>query len=319
MRRILIPLDGTELAASILPDAERYAGPDGELILIRDAGWGAFNPRTQFYGLWPAIEATDKYLEEQARTLSGRGVRVRAHRAVFFNPSAAVDEAAALMKVDMIACATHGRGPLGRFFHGNIAWKMLAGSPVPVLLRHPPVATQSSHADGELPQRRILVPLDGSTFAESALPLARQLAEEWQAPIYLLQVVNETTPPSVPTEGSNTVPASVTDDPPLALAYLKQIAERMSGEVHADILLGTPAADRIVEFASANAISDVVLSSHGRTGLSRLIFGSVADGLIQRLHCPIVVVPAQAVKVSAELDQKIGSAPEVMPASISLQ
>ena len=52
--------------------------------------------------------------------------------------------------------------------------------------------------------------------------------------------------------------------------------------------------DRLVEMVEGSPITDIVMASHGRTGLPRFVLGSVADALVQRLHCPIIVIPAMA-------------------------
>ncbi len=67
----------------------------------------------------------------------------------------------------------------------------------------------------------------------------------------------------------------------------------VKGHAEATVLAG-PAVDRLVSAVDQWSITDVVVTSHGRTGLSRVILGSVADALIHRLHCPIVIVPALA-------------------------
>jgi nucleotide-binding universal stress UspA family protein len=85
------------------------------------------------------------------------------------------------------------------------------------------------------------------------------------------------------------------------LAYLRQMADGLEGPVEVSVLAG-PVVDRLVAAVDQWGISEVVMTSHGRTGLARVILGSVADGLIERLHCPIMVVPPLALEAAAPME-----------------
>lgn len=292
MRRVLVPLDGTPLAEAILPDARRMAGPGGEIVLINDA------KLAPYYGIAYAedqrrvITVTREYLHDVAKRLEADGVAVRAFPMVVGDAATAIDEAASIFEADMVAVATHGRSPLGRLFRGSVAWKALANSPVPVLLRHIDRDELTLHVPHE---NRILVPLDGSTLAERALPLAQELAKERGAEIWLTQVVYTMATPA----GKGVMPVSPTYYPEIepkereARAYLSEVAASLEGSVHTHVLLGAPVED-LVAAAETWLVSDIVIASHGRTGLSRVILGSVADALVHRLNVPIIVVPALA-------------------------
>jgi nucleotide-binding universal stress UspA family protein len=295
MRRILVALDGSELAESIIPDAVRYAGSDGEIILVRDAGWVTTGSKSTHLSIWDSKLQTDSYLKSQANALTKQGVNASAHTVLFFNPSAAISEAASAFEVDMIGCATHGRGPLGRLVHGSVTWKMLAHSTVPVLLRHSDTGSNGS-TRVEPAGRRIMVPLDGSRFAEAALPLAEILAKEWEAPLHLVKVATSHLVQEVAFAGPGAAAMLGTGDGEAeALGYLQKVAEGLRAVTHTEVLVGSPTAEVLIEAVRTHGITDVIMSSHGHTGLARVILGSVADGLLQHLSCPIVIVPALAV------------------------
>lgn len=285
MRRILVPLDGTDRATAILPDARRLAGPDGELLLVHDtraapADLGQYSE-----------SAAAKYLDGVAEALRAQGTSVKTHTLRLDNVAVAIDEAATTFKVDMIAVATHGRNPAERLFWGSIAWRVLAHSPVPVLLRHVERA-ENPEDDGEGRNRHILVPLDSSALAERALPLARELAAEWNASVSLAQVATSTVtgfPDDPQLDPSYPTPPVVR----AARTYLEQFVPRFAGGAQAEVLTG-PTAEALVDAVSNRGITDVVMTSHGRTGLARVIFGSVADSLIHQLRCPIMIIPPLA-------------------------
>jgi nucleotide-binding universal stress UspA family protein len=286
MRRVLVPLDGTGQAAAILPDARRLAGRNGELLLVHDTRL-ALADLEQYPG-----SASTKYLDAMADELRAHGALVQTHSLRLDNVAVAIDEAATIFKADMIAVATHGRKPAERLFWGSIAWSALAHSPVPVLLRH------VEKADGPLGYveplvRHILVPLDGSTLAERVLPLARELAAEWRASVWLAQVATPTVtgfPDDPQFDPSYPVPSDVVL---AARAYLERLVPSFEGRAQAKVLTGLTA-ETLVNAAGDWGITDVVMTSHGRTGLARVIFGSVADSLIHLLHCPIIVIPPLA-------------------------
>lgn len=292
MRRVLVPLDGTELSASILSDARRIAGPDGTLVLVRDAGATVYGSNT-LIGISELQEA-DEQLEALSDTLRGEGVNTEAHTLVLVNAADAIDTAAGAYRADMVACATHGRTFMGRVFRGGVAWKALAHSPVPVLLRHVN-ANEPPSIDS---RRHIMVPLDGSSYSERALPLARQLASEWNADILLVQII---VPPPVPTTPYITASADWQGLPAerqSAARYLNRLAGD-APNIQTLVRVGD-VGDSLLEVVETRGITDVVMASHGRTGLSRMILGSVADELIHSLHCPVIVIPSMAGAQTAE-------------------
>jgi nucleotide-binding universal stress UspA family protein len=302
MRRVLVPLDGSKLAETILPDAARLAGSNGELVLVHGPGLQVQHAGLPEVRSWTPASSAQEYLDNLAEILRLGGMNVQVQTLTIGDLPRAIDEAASRFGADMIACATHGRGPLGRLAHGGVAWRAAAHSSVPVLLRHPEDQPQI-HTMYEHP-RRIMVPLDGSAYAEKALPLAEELALEWNAGIWPVQVIPDLLGYDAPYRAGTVPPYDAQEDERAAQAYLDRIASSLPGEVHATILLGR-IVDRLVEMVDTATITDIVMASHGRTGLSRVILGSVADALIQHLHCPIIVIPALAAGHLEDHDQVV--------------
>lgn len=297
MRRVVVPLDGTDVAESILPDARRVAGSKGELILIHDASVLPYYGVSYLEHQRQAVAASHEYLDAVAQKLQGEGLIVQTQTTFMGDAAIAIDEAVRMFGADMVAAATHARGPFSRLFRRSVAWRALANCSVPVLLRH-------VHKD-QLPpsqpsERRILVPLDGSILAEKSLPLAEQLADEWNAEIWLTQVVFtlSVAPESAALASAGPMYEDIESLEREAEAYLREVAAKLKGTVHTRVLLGSASND-LVAATGAWGISDIVMASHGRTGLSRVILGSVADSLIHHLDLPIVVIPAFAVHAGA--------------------
>jgi nucleotide-binding universal stress UspA family protein len=221
----------------------------------------------------------EQYLESVAEGLRAQGMTVSTTTAATFNLPVTIDDIARVYNVDMIACATHSRGTIGALGHGSVAWKVVSDSPVPVLLRHPP-----EHGEQPAPdQRQLLVPLDGSSLGEEAVPLAYQLAVEWHAPLILIRVI-----PDFPPDG-----ISHEEQQQEAESYLAGVAAKITVEVERHVLTGYPV-ESLAGFVQGAPVTDIVMASHGRTGLARMRMGSVTADVIHHVTVPVIVVPAFA-------------------------
>ena len=133
--------------------------------------------------------------------------------------------------------------------------------------------------------KKILVPLDGSDIAEAILPLAQELAAPLKAEVTLLQVQSGTGMLSHVTE-RETYEAS---------AYLKVHVLAFSEQgitAHHVIRTGHAAAE-IIDYATVNKMDLIAMSTHGRSGLSRAVMGSVAEQVVRHAPVPVLLVKAQ--------------------------
>ncbi len=148
----------------------------------------------------------------------------------------------------------------------------------------------------------ILVPLDGSGLAETALPVALEVAQKFDSEITLVRVV---LPPHVVSHTTGAAYASlITGLREIAFeeaeSYLKtqQSALRQQGyRVHSKIVDGEPVADIILDVAEGMTVDLIVMCTHGRSGVSRWVFGSVADRILRQASMPILLVRAQPEQV----------------------
>lgn len=134
---------------------------------------------------------------------------------------------------------------------------------------------------------RILVPLDGSTLAETALPTAIDLlADRPTATVMLLRAAEASALGGDPTEAQARVVREAED-------YLDSVAARLTGSgvknVKTSVWYGPPA-PAIVEAAQMGKVDMIVMSTHGRSGLGRLILGSVAESVLRSTYTPILLV-----------------------------
>lgn len=142
--------------------------------------------------------------------------------------------------------------------------------------------------------QKILVPLDGSELAEKALPYAREIAHRFDAELILLVVVTLPRAVAVGPEmhvplGWSTLKDYENEQAELFLEEKKQELEEAGQRVQT-VLRGGAAEDGIVDYAEDEDVDLVVMSSHGRSGLSRWIFGSVTQKVLQGCAVPVLVV-----------------------------
>jgi nucleotide-binding universal stress UspA family protein len=298
--KILVPLDGSPLAAKALPYAAWLAkGAAGQLLLVRAIEtWavtvhGAIEKELEQK---PRVEAE---LEGAAAELRAQGLTVE--QAVYMGePASAIEVAASTRDVGLIAMSTHGRSGFARWAYGSVAERVLHHSRRPVLLV--PAQCELTWRQGG---NTILVPLDGSPLAEEALEPAKLLAGVLGAAITVLQVIE---PPNMALAASGMGPGyyeafDVQAWIDQARPYAEDIAKRLqdAGVEATAHTTGGYAAATIQEQARARNAAAIVMASHGRTGLARLALGSVAIGVVQRATAPVLVI--RPVGVTAPQEQ----------------
>jgi nucleotide-binding universal stress UspA family protein len=153
---------------------------------------------------------------------------------------------------------------------------------------------------------QIVVPLDGSTMAEAALPYAVEIARKFGSNLLLVRVVSATgvgflSSASIlgdPSMGG----ASAAEAELLAQAHDEELAEAqgyINGmikqlsepevQVCGEVLEGSPA-EAIMHFAHKVKANLIVITTHGRTGLMRMVMGSVADQIVRQCGCPVLLI-----------------------------
>ena len=203
-------------------------------------------------------------------------------------------------KVDLILMASHGRSGIRRWRMGSVADKVLRASKMPVLFIR--AGVENAVPYDKWPTRTILVPLDGSETAESALPHAEALAKQ-RAPepvtVNFIRVCDTPIAPSyyspelsgVPLNWGEFMEQEMTFCKQSATEYLAKIAKQFEDngiKTQSAVLVGK-AADEIIDYATKNPFSIIVMATHGRSGLSRLVFGSVTESVLQAVSNPILL------------------------------
>jgi nucleotide-binding universal stress UspA family protein len=185
---------------------------------------------------------------------------------------------------DLIVMSTHGRSGLGRWVYGSVAERVLRTAMAPVLLV-PPLLRGDWETAASF---RIVVPLDGSALAETVLPPVRNIARATQGELLLLRVL-----PADNRDVGRDVAGAGADpqasDGELALAYLQRIAARTGVPTSVHVAKG-PAHDGILDTVSAQEAHLIAMATHGRSGLSRLVMGSVSEAVLHGARTPMLLM-----------------------------
>jgi nucleotide-binding universal stress UspA family protein len=299
-RRILIPLDGSPRAELILAQIARILRrEDSEVLLLRvldlppilrDLDSVPFLPKTR--------EEAENYVRDLERRLSDQGARVRG-RVMEGPAAAAILDAAREEGATMIAMTTHGRGGLARWVMGSVAEKVARASEVPVFL----VRSFQEKAQGggepaaqELPFRRILMPVDGSPTSMAVVEAVEEFARLFECEVLVLHVWPLQLSPVYVAPG---IPVFSTDPsgifpipPPEKDEMTAPSAERLrrAGLQVTRISASGDAASEILDQCHARGADLVALGTHGRSGVSRWVLGSVAERVLRHARTPILLV-----------------------------
>ncbi len=274
IERVLVPLDGSMLAEVALEPALHLAQRNsGSIYLMRvpiysDTG-AQTGPNDQdawaTEDLIPEHEDAAAYLREIRSKVSQPGVSVRT-MVVEGDRANAIVDTAVTNDIDLIIMGTHARTGMSRWLYGGIAGKVIRQTRSPLLLLRKPC--QLKH---------ILITLDGSQMAELIIDPALALADAFGSRITAIQVENQ------PTEQM-----LVTDDE----SYLDGIVSRCqrSGLQAASAGVTGPVADTILSYASENDVDLIAMSTQGRSGLQKLIYGSVTEKVMSDCKCAMLII-----------------------------
>lgn len=145
----------------------------------------------------------------------------------------------------------------------------------------------------------LLVPLDGSHLAEAALPAATELASKFNSKMTLVWVIQP--PHLIMTAANGSVYAQLLTEmrhqsEQDAQSYLrshKGSLRQQGYDVQAVVVEGENVADALLDVATDRAIDTIVMSTHGRGGISRWVFGSVADKVLRQAEVPVLLIRAK--------------------------
>jgi len=293
-KKILIPLNGSELAEKALPYAKSIATLKKSQVILFAVSLTIFVDRRD--------RLFSSYLEVKAKELNTEGIKTTTATS-YGDVAEEIVKYANNNKLDLIVMATHGYSKAKQWMFGSIAQKVLYGTEIPVLL----IKSKSPEVSAEF--NRILVPIDGSSFSESTFPYIEELTKKTNKEILLLHICE---PPIVPSYGSRPINSTwkkYRDDmwgemEKLSTSYLKKtmaalkkkgikvksrVVKAQTGEV----------VQTIMQVSKEENVDLIVIATQGRAGVSRRVYGSVANRIVEESSQPILLIrPATSIPPS---------------------
>ena len=288
--RILVPLGGTayaeqavELAALL---AKRF---DGQVLLVSVIRTRPPQPGDSEAEMALARARAEKaaYLEGVAARLEAQGVPVAVRVGV--GPIADVlNRLAAEEHIDLIVMTTHSKSAFRRWFMGSKASTILQLANTPVLVFRPAPEGQRH----TFRFQRLLVPLDGSEWAERVLPYARTLTEAFEGQLILLGIP-EVPDPALYGTMADVVAKLRAQAEVETRAYLRAVAGVLTAEgLPTEVLVtGTEPDETILRVEEERDVDLVLMSSHGHGGLDEVLLGSTVERVVHHSPRPVMLVP----------------------------
>lgn len=307
-RRILVPLDGTRFGDHALPWAvdlaqrtgaslellhvHHHTDPEGRLTAMPQYGYENIS-RAELELEEEALLRERQELEQRAADMELRyNVQVRTRVVTGRTDDAIVQEALEIV-ADLVVMATHARLGWSRLRYGSIAHELVTHLNVPALCVRP----QGDETPLVAPRlRRFLVTLDGSWFSEQVLDAVVPLLQQLDAQPTLLHIVS---PRYLTTSSGGERMITTRDD---ALAYLHGVADRLRGHMPEPVLAAVEASEPAATIAGllgAGEFDAVAMATHGRSGLSRVVMGSIAETVLHNTDRPVLLYRPRLARMPA--------------------
>ncbi len=317
-KRILVPLDGSPRAERAIPVAARLArASGGSVVLLRAVSthiefWPSMapEPRLAQTVVDTDLANTEKYLAGITTTPPLDGIPTE--KVVLFGPPAStILSVAHSSHADLIVLCSHGYSGMTRWVLGSVAGKVVRHVPIPVfVLREEGPVPAGPHPDASRPLR-VLVPLDGSSLAKTAIEPAANLIAALAAPaqgaLHLVRVVKP-----VVSESEEKEPEGSEQFLYKAKRYLRSTVEHLreglTAPVVADLELAvtwsvavdTDVAAAIIRVAENGEDAEgagvfgrcdlIAMATHGYSGMQRWAMGSITERVLSATKLPLLII-----------------------------
>jgi nucleotide-binding universal stress UspA family protein len=295
--KILIPLDGSELAEAAIPYATNMAEQlEAEICLLH-----VCPPEHQSYvhmhQIYMNSILTGMRLKMKETWLSSKELKIQAE-VIVGDPIKVIFDYVKLKGIDLISLTTHGNSGFKPWSMGNVADKIVRGSGIPTLL-----IRVKEKKDLELRKaivQKILVPLDNSDASKACLPYAVELAKKLKAGLTIFSMAQTAYAQNLNSAGSGIgINWDAVDKASEQAAdeYLVTIEEdlKTSGvQIDHRSILGIDAAYEILEMEKKGMFDMVIMSTRGRSSIARWAFGSVAEKVLREGNLPILLIKEKA-------------------------
>jgi nucleotide-binding universal stress UspA family protein len=318
-QRILVPLDGSELAERALSVGSRIARASGStLVLLRvvvspdDIALSYRGPATDMAHIVERDRAEARaYLQSIARREDLKGIEVT-QLVVEGNPAQTILTETRTSESDLIVMCSHGDTGFKRWVFGSVSLHVVRHSSVPVFVLRPGADGTVTLAQATAGPIRILVPLDGSELAEEILAPAIALTKALSAPhsgvLHLASII-----PFFTAETADEMDQVVNAAQKYLASLEQQLLQREDAAgltVTSSITVLADVAHALVEVAETGkgmeqtagftGCDAIAMSTHGRSGIAHWMMGSVTERVLAATKLPMLIVRPQQIRVKQQ-------------------
>jgi len=225
------------------------------------------------------------YLRSVSLRVLSAGVDVKSRLEIWQQAAASIVAYSQEQRIDLIVMASHGRSGISRLWYGSVAEQVLRRTSCDLLV----VCAQTQFEQFRC--KRILIPLDGSPLAAKALAPGISLAIAMDSELLLLRVATQGKLALQTGDTFDLYSYIEAEERSEAEAYLRQLRSLLTKNcpvAKTDVVSGF-APDCILHYASEQQIDLIVMASHGRSGLPRWFYGSVAEKVLRGSRCATLV------------------------------
>jgi len=295
IKKLLFPTDFSKCADQALNHAVFYAEKYGaELHILHAITLFADQPdvlHKEFLETDDMIKNIERNFEEQmikvARKHENKEIKIFKSCKRGISAAPTILEYASEKDVDLIIMGTQGRRGLAHIMLGSTAEEVVRMADCPVF-----TIREKETAKPIKAFQQILVPVDFSEHSATAIAYAKRIAQDYDAQLQLLHIIENTTHPAFSLSGKSSIYDFFPNIKEDSINKVKKMFDEANGpEVKSEIFIkdGHPAHETI-EFSKEKGSDLIVISTHGLTGVDHFLLGSVSEKVVRRAFCPVFTV-----------------------------
>ena len=205
-------------------------------------------------------------------------------------------------KADLVIAATHGRSGLKRWILGSVTERLIRTVPCPLMSITPFAGQREAEFPKPVQFRNILVGCDFSADSAAALKTAISLAQEYQARLHLVHVIEPVAYREVLLSPGVMDEVRVNLNTKLTQQLTAQVPEEVDHwcEVKTNCLAGKPF-EELIKYATIHAVDLIVLGVRGRSLVDSMLLGSTTDRVVRRSRCPVLAVGPPPARMTGDM------------------
>ena len=290
LRQILFPTDFSEPSRKAWPHAAALAEKSGAQIhMLYVRAPYTDNPahlEQHFLDVQNYETSVRDQLEQVSQSLTS-GERVKTHTVRNLSPGAGILDFIAQHRIDLTVMGTHGRSALVEFFLGSVAERVVRHAPCPVL-----TVGHGREAYRDRPgYRQTLVGFDFSEHSVGAVRTAAEWADNYQARLHILYVVEQPVHPPYYAAWRAETDRKLPQLEGEIRTALSEALGKDADQAEVSVRVGAPRAHQgLVGLAEEISADLIVVGTHGLSGLERALLGSTAEAVVRTARCPVLTV-----------------------------